>query len=403
MTNKKHIHGFTIVELLVVISIIALLVGILVPAVQKARDSAKVTQSKSNMHQVMIALQTYASDHNDRNFTTAPDNLSSGNRQGMDIEAAVDALAIANTYPMGIKLGEYDGNGYIYFIGTPDWCGSETGGIAPYCFQSGLTTSSTGKDGYGVWRHPNALQCAEYMEGKPLHDAYFSPKDVVPLKAIEDCKDNSGSYCPTTAMQDVHTGATGIVTSNLLAIPSSYCISPALMYNPVVYQYNILAGQRPTDPMASPRGFQPPTISQAKYPANKTWLMEHNWLQNLSANECSRRLVGSWFLQGDGCYDGCEPSHYNAHPDSEPVCVFVDGTVKTYMLNDFMIDSGIAEADMEPSQRTGGLQITNLGNFGFDNGSHEGYFAEANEITNVRWTGHTHTKFGARGRETLSK
>ncbi|MDE1038520.1 MAG: type II secretion system protein, partial [Phycisphaerales bacterium] len=94
MTNKKHIHGFTIVELLVVISIIALLVGILVPAVQKARDSAKVTQSKSNMHQVMIALQTYASDHNDRNFTTAPDNLSSGSRQGMDIEGAIDALEI---------------------------------------------------------------------------------------------------------------------------------------------------------------------------------------------------------------------------------------------------------------------------------------------------------------------
>jgi len=77
MKDKQHSSGFTIVELLVVISIIALLVGILVPAVQKARDSAKTTQSKSNIHQVMIALANYSSDHNDRNFSTAPDNLSS--------------------------------------------------------------------------------------------------------------------------------------------------------------------------------------------------------------------------------------------------------------------------------------------------------------------------------------
>ena len=134
MEDKKHLSGFTIVELLVVISIIALLVGILVPAVQKARDSAKITQSKSNMHQVMVAQRIYASDHNDRNFTTAPDNLSSGARTGMEIEDAIDALEVPNTYPMGIKLGEYAGNGYIYFIGAPDWCGGETGGVAPYCF-----------------------------------------------------------------------------------------------------------------------------------------------------------------------------------------------------------------------------------------------------------------------------
>ena len=83
------------------------------------------------------------------------------------------------------------------------------------------------------------------MEGNTLHGAYFSPKDIVPLRVIEDCDDVTGSYCPTTAMIDAIGTGTAVITSNLCAIPSSYCISPAMMYNPAVYQYNIMAGQSP--------------------------------------------------------------------------------------------------------------------------------------------------------------
>ena len=56
-------RAFTLVELLVVVSVLALLIGLLVPGLSKARDQAKAAVCGSNIRQIALANDLYANDH----------------------------------------------------------------------------------------------------------------------------------------------------------------------------------------------------------------------------------------------------------------------------------------------------------------------------------------------------
>lgn len=308
-------RAFTIIELLVVVSIISLLLAILVPALGRARDAALITQSIGNLNNMKAANMAYAADWSDRHFTAMPDDAG---LVGGVCQTYVTSVACPSQQLLGFDTG---GGLWGYWIAGA-LCPQGVGQCGNWPVLEAFTFAAPGSGGtgttgtnpytncFGAYQMPNTKAFNSYLNYRFYDKVFYAPKDTVGTLACEYGFENEGEYTPNPT------------NPQFLTFPT-YIWSPSNMLAPGVFsskQTNSQAWGRPNQ--AGPGGYKSPSFGLANNPELKVLMLEKLWLQNRG------KAPG---LNGNFATPRCWL--FNEAYNSAPACLFIDGHTQVCAMN----------------------------------------------------------------------
>lgn len=283
-------RGSTIYEVLAALASIVVLGTLAVPAMTaKTCDDLK-NVSIRNLQALHFAHVMYAADWNDRQVTWARDDLGAWDGDAVAYNEAHDC---ADPFDPGCQppvVAGLDCDGILHSYDLPQ----QAWAIQPINFPGPPYGAVTW---VGSFRFPNARPFHDYLNGRVQDPVFYAPKDDTVLDQVAGCLDSECEFDPAC-----NPGW------------SSYCLSPAAMLHPDVLAWNDDWDIYWRPPWDFDEGYESPTVSQAQYPALKTWMLEHSWLQNPP-------------VPCNPSFPGCEPYYFNQGYYSVPMTLFYDGHV----------------------------------------------------------------------------
>ena len=396
MKTKSKKYGFTIIELLVVVSIIGLLLSLLIPAVGKARDSALTTQSLTNLRNMASACGSYGADWSDRQPTFVFDDLgqhitgvNSGSEKAYKDKTGGCCPSMVLGY--GGYIGKCGTGAGIWGFWSSCDAGVGSGSNLAYSLPIILSpswTSDSGVVGTGAWKIPNVRPFSQYVGGKFYDKVFYAPKDKYSQERVQPALEQGDDFSLICESADGW-------------VPSTYCFSPAAMFSPDVFgsKNGCITFSGTAKNGLLPSAFRSPSVGQAGFPDLKTRMMEHWWLQNKEGPDFNPKFTTD------------TPYFFNQCVNSAPVTLFFDGHVGLSGCNDSMDANAqvrAANIDANTTKLEKGLFVTDtLSTMPGPWNGYGGYFtgpdgkegADFNYDTQVNTSMHAFTTDGVLGRD----